>query len=57
MIGCARASEKIFSGGTKVDTGPPNLIGFQALSGPMPLKDFFCPMGVDLRLKVYGLRV
>ena len=30
-----------FPGGTKVDTGPPNLIGPpQALSGPMPLNHF-----------------
>ena len=36
----ARASERNFPGGTKVDTGPPNLIGPQALSGPMPLNHF-----------------
>ena len=33
----AGPQREIFPGGTKIDTGPPNLIGLpQALSGPMP---------------------
>ena len=41
-----------FSGGMKVDTGPPNLIGPPKPDrGPMPLNHFL-PMVVDLHLKV-----
>ena len=41
-------------GGTKVDTGPPNLIGpLKPYRGPTPL-NYFSRMGVDLHLKVRG---
>ena len=43
-----------FPGGMKVDTGPPNLIGpSKPYRGPYRYV-IFCPMGVDLHLKVGG---
>ena len=48
-----RASERKFSRGYEGQYRAQILLGPQALSGPMPLNRF-CPMGVDLRLKVRG---
>ena len=46
-----------FPGGTKVDTGPPNLIGPpQALSGPMPL-NYFLSNGCSSSFKSEGIAI
>ena len=41
-----------FPGGTKVDTGPPNLIASPSFIGAHAVKSFFNRLGVDLHLKV-----
>ena len=40
-IDVTRASKRKFPGGTKVDTGPPNLIGPPSLIGAHAVKSFF----------------
>ena len=37
----AMASERKFPGGTKVDTGPPNLLGLPSIIGANAVKSFF----------------
>ena len=52
-----RASERKFFRVTKVDTGPPNLIGPPSLIGAHAIKSVFVERGADLHLKVGDINI